>query len=221
MVFDSTLRARRNARVPGRWEICDRFCWRRLSSQQWRQSHGGMGLICRAWMRGKSVRAGIRKLEGKHITLYTDLPAAREVDELPRVFDAAVPLWCDYFGDRAGESGRMEAGWLGDEGEGAVRGGGAVSGEPAGFSAWLQHGLADLGLRAAERLLPSAPAAARGDARLHESLARRGRAAVVHGGDGGAAGHAPLGRRQADAGHTCRERKEEVPYWGRVEDRQG
>lgn len=40
--------------------------------------------------------AGIRKLAGKHITLYTDLPAG-EVDELPSVLDAAVPLWCEYF----------------------------------------------------------------------------------------------------------------------------
>ena len=47
---------------------------------------------------GRIRAAGIRRLEGKHITLYTDLPAAKEVDELPRVFDAAVPLWCAYFG---------------------------------------------------------------------------------------------------------------------------
>jgi hypothetical protein len=40
--------------------------------------------------------AGIRKIAGKYITLYTDLPAG-EVDELPGVFDAAVPLWCAYF----------------------------------------------------------------------------------------------------------------------------
>ena len=45
----------------------------------------------------KIAAAGIRKLEGKHITLYTDLPAAKDVDELPQVFDSAVPLWCDYF----------------------------------------------------------------------------------------------------------------------------
>jgi hypothetical protein len=29
--------------------------------------------------------------------LYTDVPAIPEVDELPAVFDAAVPLWCEYF----------------------------------------------------------------------------------------------------------------------------
>jgi hypothetical protein len=49
---------------------------------------------------GKVAAAGIRKLEGKHLTLYTDLPAdaGPAVDELPQVFDAAVPLWCEYFG---------------------------------------------------------------------------------------------------------------------------
>lgn len=41
---------------------------------------------------------GIRKLTGKHLTLYTDLPAAPDVDELPEVFDQAVPQWCEYFG---------------------------------------------------------------------------------------------------------------------------
>jgi hypothetical protein len=40
--------------------------------------------------------AGIRRLAGKHVTVFTDLPAG-EVDELPAVFDAAVPLWCAYF----------------------------------------------------------------------------------------------------------------------------
>ena len=40
---------------------------------------------------------GIRKLAGKHLTLYTDLPAGADIDELPRVFDAAVPQWAEYF----------------------------------------------------------------------------------------------------------------------------
>jgi hypothetical protein len=46
---------------------------------------------------GKIAAAGIRRLEGQHLVLYTDLPTANDVDELPRVFDAAVPLWCSYF----------------------------------------------------------------------------------------------------------------------------
>ena len=41
--------------------------------------------------------AGIRKLIGKHLTIYTDLPPGQQVDELPQVFDLAVPQWCDYF----------------------------------------------------------------------------------------------------------------------------
>ena len=40
---------------------------------------------------------GIRKLTGKHLTLYTDLPVSPAVDELPRVFDLAVPQWVNYF----------------------------------------------------------------------------------------------------------------------------
>jgi len=40
---------------------------------------------------------GIRKLISKHLTLYTDLPSSPDVDELPRIFDAAVPQWCTYF----------------------------------------------------------------------------------------------------------------------------
>ncbi len=42
-------------------------------------------------------QAGIRKIEGKHLVLYTDLPEGDEVDSLPRVFDLAVPQWCAYF----------------------------------------------------------------------------------------------------------------------------
>jgi hypothetical protein len=40
---------------------------------------------------------GIRRLEGKHIELFTDLPSSPEVDELPAVFDAAVPQLEAYF----------------------------------------------------------------------------------------------------------------------------
>lgn len=46
----------------------------------------------------KAAIAGIRRLSGKHLTMYTDLPPAEAVDELPRVFDLAVPQWCQYFG---------------------------------------------------------------------------------------------------------------------------
>ena len=53
--------------------------------------------------------AGIRKLSGTHLTLYTDVPPSDDVDGLPAVFDLAYPQWCAYFGlpDRARRSWRM------------------------------------------------------------------------------------------------------------------
>jgi len=42
--------------------------------------------------------AGIRKVAGKHLTLYTDIPPGEEIDALPAMFDQAVPQWCAYFG---------------------------------------------------------------------------------------------------------------------------
>jgi len=43
-------------------------------------------------------KLGIRLLRGKHLWLFTDLPAEREVDQLSRVFDLAVPQWAAAFG---------------------------------------------------------------------------------------------------------------------------
>jgi hypothetical protein len=40
---------------------------------------------------------GIRAIEGKHIKIYTDLPPSKAVDELPKVFDSAVPSLEKYF----------------------------------------------------------------------------------------------------------------------------
>lgn len=40
---------------------------------------------------------GIRRLEGKHIVLYTDVRERADVDELVTVFDLAIPQWCKYF----------------------------------------------------------------------------------------------------------------------------
>ena len=42
--------------------------------------------------------AGIRVIKGRYVTLYTDVRDQPDVDELPEVFDQAVPLWCRYFG---------------------------------------------------------------------------------------------------------------------------
>ena len=41
---------------------------------------------------------GLRLIVGEHITIYTDVPASESIDELPTIFDAAVPQWCEYFG---------------------------------------------------------------------------------------------------------------------------
>ncbi len=46
----------------------------------------------------RAAAAGIRKLTGKRLTLYTDVAPSPAVDELPRVFDAAFPQWCELFG---------------------------------------------------------------------------------------------------------------------------
>jgi hypothetical protein len=47
---------------------------------------------------GRAQAAGIRKLSGRHIVLYTDLASAPEIDSLPAMFDQAVPQWANYFG---------------------------------------------------------------------------------------------------------------------------
>lgn len=46
----------------------------------------------------KVAAAGIRRLTGRHLILYTDLAPSRKTDELPAIFDQAVPQWCKYFG---------------------------------------------------------------------------------------------------------------------------
>jgi hypothetical protein len=57
--------------------------------------------------------AGIRKVIGKHLTLYTDLPEAPAIDELPLVFDAALPQWSEYFGvDAAISESWRQVGYL-------------------------------------------------------------------------------------------------------------
>lgn len=45
----------------------------------------------------KAQARGIRVLTGKHIQLLTDVPASPAIDELPALFDAAVPEWADFF----------------------------------------------------------------------------------------------------------------------------
>jgi hypothetical protein len=46
----------------------------------------------------RAQSSGIRKISGKHLELFTDVPSSPEVDRLPEVFDRAVPQWAAYFG---------------------------------------------------------------------------------------------------------------------------
>src|SRR6185312_9449659 len=41
---------------------------------------------------------GIRTLTSKYLILCTDVPSSPEIDQLPAVFDQAVPKWAEYFG---------------------------------------------------------------------------------------------------------------------------
>jgi hypothetical protein len=46
----------------------------------------------------RAAAAGIRELPGRYVRIFTDLPSSPAVDELPTVFDAAIPQWAKYFG---------------------------------------------------------------------------------------------------------------------------
>jgi hypothetical protein len=54
--------------------------------------------------------AGVRVLEGRYVRVLTDLPSSAAVDELPALFDAAVPKWAAYFGMKENE---VRGHWLG------------------------------------------------------------------------------------------------------------
>ncbi len=45
----------------------------------------------------RAAQLGLRKIVGRHLRLYTDLPPSDAVDGLAAVFDAAVPQWAEYF----------------------------------------------------------------------------------------------------------------------------
>jgi len=61
----------------------------------------------------RATAAGIRKLSGQRLTLYTDLPPGEEIDQLPNLFDQAFPQWCKYFDvDAAGHSDWKMTGFL-------------------------------------------------------------------------------------------------------------
>ena len=48
--------------------------------------------------KAKVKAAGIRRIEGRYLTLYTDFPPDRSTNALPAVFDQAVEQWQRYFG---------------------------------------------------------------------------------------------------------------------------
>lgn len=45
----------------------------------------------------RNAAVGIRKMSGKYVDIYTDLPKSTAIDQLPRVFDLAVPMYAKYF----------------------------------------------------------------------------------------------------------------------------
>jgi hypothetical protein len=61
-------------------------------------SRGAGGGSLAAVDEARIAAAGIRKLSGRHLTLFTDLPPGEKIDSLPAVFDLALPQWCQYFG---------------------------------------------------------------------------------------------------------------------------
>ena len=82
------------------------------------------------------TREGIRKLQGARLTLYTDLASQPAIDELPEVFDRAVPLWCEYF-EIPVERTRVAHDRLYHPGQRRFSPCRSVAGKPAPFSARL------------------------------------------------------------------------------------
>jgi len=44
------------------------------------------------------LAGGLQKISAEHLTLYTDCPLSDQMSQLGKVFDAAYPQWCQYFG---------------------------------------------------------------------------------------------------------------------------
>lgn len=64
----------------------------------------------------RAVANGIRRIEGQHLDLYTDLRDCPDIDQLVDVFDAATPQWCEYFNvnPRRAESWKVTGFVIGD-----------------------------------------------------------------------------------------------------------
>ncbi len=52
-----------------------------------------------------SSLAGFQRISGKYVDVITDLPLDDELRQLPAVFDAAMPIWCEVFDVQPAETG--------------------------------------------------------------------------------------------------------------------
>lgn len=84
--------------------MCTLLAMRRNSNLQFLRSIGPWLWVVMVFSAGSPARAydetlpdGFRVVTGKHIELITDMPLDDSIRELTRVFDAAVPLWCEVF----------------------------------------------------------------------------------------------------------------------------
>jgi hypothetical protein len=72
----------------------------------------------------QAAAAGIRKVAGQRLTLFTDLGPDEEIDVLPEVFRQAFPQWCAYFGvDPADHADWHATGFLMQDGDAFRRAG--------------------------------------------------------------------------------------------------
>ena len=53
---------------------------------------------CQASGQDSRQLGNFQKVKGKHLELLTDLPLDADLEELPVIFDAAIPLWQEIFG---------------------------------------------------------------------------------------------------------------------------
>ncbi len=169
----------------------------------------------------RAAALGLRKIVGRHLRLYTDLPPSDAVDGLAAVFDAAVPQWAEYFEvDRSQlRNWRMQGFLMDDRAKFAALGllprerTDFVNGYCNGFELWLVEQPSDYFRR---HLL------------LHEGT--HGFMAVFLGneenrGDTGAGWYSEgmaelLGTHRWQAGNlqlrVMPQSREEVPMWGRI-----
>lgn len=91
--------------------------------------------------------AGLRRVEGPHLDLVTDLPATPAIDELPRVVAAAVPQWAARFhlSKETADSWRLRLYLVSDReklrplGLLPERAAGFVNGLCLGYEAWVEE----------------------------------------------------------------------------------